>query len=97
MAYDSVSVVLRAGPASEYGGNGHGAVFVWLRDTEANPPRHDAYFEIPLPWANQGLAVALAAITSGKRTLTRVGQIGNPSESNSQGDPICYRLLLLAE
>jgi hypothetical protein len=95
MAYDSVSIVVRAGPSSDYGGgNDSGAVFVFLRDIEQSPPRHNNYFEVKLPWANQALATALAAMTTGKRVLVRVGDAENPAETNAHGDPYCYRLYL---
>ena len=97
MAYDSTSIVLRAGPSSDYGGGSDsGAVFIWLKDIEQNPPRHDNYFEVKLPWANQALATALAALTAGKQVIARVGNAGVPAEANAHGDPYCYRLYVVA-
>lgn len=86
---------MRAGPSSVYGGGSDsGAVFVRLRDVEQATPRHDRYFEVQLPWANQALATALAAITTGKRVLVRVRNADNPAETNAHGDPYCYRLYI---
>jgi|SRR5215211_1664194 hypothetical protein len=95
MTYQSVSKVVRAGPSSDYGGSsGSGAVFVWLKDIEQDPPRHDWWFEVKLPWANQALATALAAITAGKQVFVVVGEKNNPCESSESGDPYCYRIYL---
>jgi hypothetical protein len=97
MVYWSKSIVKRAGVATDYGGAGTGAVWLYLTDTEGNPPRHDGYFEVKLPWANQALAVALSAITSGKQVYASVGDISDPGEVNPTGEPYCYRIYVTNE
>lgn len=93
MPYQSISSVIKAGIASEYGGfpASPGAVFVYLKDKDG---QHDWWFEVPAPWGNQALATALAAVTSSTPVEVFVGDKNNAVECNSAGDPYCYRLYL---
>ena len=99
MAYTSLSIVVRAGVSTDYGGApaSNGAVWVWLKDVAHPQPWHDRYFEVKPPWGNQVLATALGAITAGKRVQAHVGDPNVPSERNANGEPYCFRLYVTIE
>lgn len=99
MPYSSRSKVVRTGVNTTYGGapfvpggQGSGAVWVWLADTSI-PPLHDRWFEILPPWDSQILAVALAAISSSKEVEVYVG---DNTEVGPAGEPVCYAMHLIS-
>lgn len=103
MSYSSRSIVVQAGVNTTWGGapynsqhpEGSGAVWVWLRDS-ATPVRHDRWFEVLPPWDSQILAVALAAISSGKNVMVTVSDSSVSGELGPAGEPLCYTMHLIA-
>lgn len=83
--------VVKAGVNSTYGG---GAVFVQLQGLQPPIPLH--WYQIPVQWESQMLAVALAAISENLNVDAQVGSVGIPGEAGPSSEPMCFTLHLIA-
>jgi hypothetical protein len=82
-------IIVKAGVNSTYGG---GAVFVELEGIQPPIPLH--WYQIPVQWESQMLAVALAAITGNLSVSAQVGSVGIPAEAGPSSEPMCFTLHL---
>lgn len=79
--------VVQAGVNSTYGG---GAVFVQLQPLNSDSPAQ--WYQIPVQWESQMLAVALAAISGNLDVNAAVGSVSIAAEAGSSSEPMCYTL-----
>lgn len=83
--------VTHAGVNSVYGG---GAIFVSLQGVD--PVTSQQWYQVPVQWESQILAVALAAIASNFEVDAEVGTKSVAAEVGSSGEPMIYTFNLIA-